>query len=39
MVRAAAAAGGNLTFGTLTLPDFDNDQLLLISQSWAWLGE
>ena len=32
--------GRNLTFGTLmTLPDFDNDQLLLIFQSWAWSGE
>jgi hypothetical protein len=31
--------GRNLTFTLMTLPDFDNDQLLLISQSWAWSGE
>ncbi len=43
MVRAAAAilqqrhGKENLTFGTLTLPDFDRDQLLLISQNWAEL--
>jgi hypothetical protein len=35
----STAHGRNLTFTLMTLPDFDNDQFLLISQSWAWSGE